>query len=144
MVDEFQDTDSRQLELIRLLSGEGERHLATVGDAQQSIYGFRGADVGVFRARGEGVPERDRIRLDVNYRSHADVLSFVDATCGGPAGVVQGASCTWTPTPGAGTPTAPATSRASTWSWWRAPTGRRPSERRGHGGRNRGPAARVR
>jgi ATP-dependent helicase/nuclease subunit A len=90
MVDEFQDTDSRQLELIRLLSGEGERHLATVGDAQQSIYGFRGADVGVFRARGEGVPERDRIRLDVNYRSHADVLSFVDATCGGPAGVVRG------------------------------------------------------
>ncbi|OFK24161.1 UvrD-helicase domain-containing protein [Olsenella sp. HMSC062G07] len=90
MVDEFQDTDSRQLELIRLLSGEGERHLATVGDAQQSIYGFRGADVSVFRARGKDVQEDERIRLDVNYRSHSDILSFVDATCGGPAGVVRG------------------------------------------------------
>lgn len=90
MVDESQDTDARQLELITLLSGDGARHLTTVGDAQQSIYRFRGADVGVFRARGEEVPQEDHVRLDVNYRSHADVLSFVDAVCGGPSGVVDG------------------------------------------------------
>lgn len=90
MVDESQDTDARQLELITLLSGDGASHLTTVGDAQQSIYRFRGADVGVFRARGVEVPQEDHVRLDVNYRSHADVLSFVDAVCGGPSGVVNG------------------------------------------------------
>ena len=90
MVDESQDTDARQLELITLLSGDGASHLTTVGDAQQSIYRFRGADVGVFRARGGEVPEKDHVRLDVNYRSHADALSLVDAICGGPDGVVEG------------------------------------------------------
>ena len=77
MVDEFQDTDPRQVELVGLLSGGGER-LCTVGDAQQSIYRFRGADVRVFEERGKSVDERDHRRLDVNYRSHADILSFVD------------------------------------------------------------------
>ena len=77
MVDEFQDTDPRQVELVGLLSGGGKR-LCTVGDAQQSIYRFRGADVRVFEERGRSVDERDHRRLDVNYRSHADILSFVD------------------------------------------------------------------
>ncbi len=81
MVDEFQDTDQLQLELISLLSGDGARHLCTVGDAQQSIYRFRGADVSVFRGRGAGVEESGRVRLDVNYRSHADVLALVDRVC---------------------------------------------------------------
>ncbi|MDY5272064.1 UvrD-helicase domain-containing protein [Tractidigestivibacter sp.] len=88
MVDESQDTDTSQLELIKLLSGDGALHLTTVGDAQQSIYRFRGADVSVFRARGEEVPQEDHVRLSVNYRSHAEILSFVDAVCGGPNGVV--------------------------------------------------------
>ena len=57
MVDEFQDTDARQLELIGLLAGGGWGRVATVGDAQQSIYRFRGADVGVFREHGRRVPE---------------------------------------------------------------------------------------
>lgn len=81
MVDEFQDTDQLQLELISLLSGDGARHLCTVGDAQQSIYRFRGADVSVFRGRGAGVEESGCVRLDVNYRSHADVLALVDRVC---------------------------------------------------------------
>lgn len=81
MVDEFQDTDQLQLELISLLSGDGARHLCTVGDAQQSIYRFRGADVSVFRGRGAGVEESGRVRLAVNYRSHADVLALVDRVC---------------------------------------------------------------
>ena len=86
MVDEFQDTDEMQLELIELLAGPGARHLCTVGDAQQSIYRFRGADVGVFRGRGSGVAEAGRVRLDTNYRSHADVLALVDRVCGGASG----------------------------------------------------------
>ena len=89
MVDEFQDTDSQQLELISLLSGGDAEHLATVGDAQQSIYRFRGADVGVFRARGVSLPPEDHVRLSVNYRSHADVLSLVGRVCGGERGVVE-------------------------------------------------------
>ena len=78
MVDEFQDTDETQLALIGLLAGEGARHLCTVGDAQQSIYRFRGADVGVFYRHGETVGEPGRVRLDTNYRSHGDVLKFVE------------------------------------------------------------------
>ena len=45
MIDEFQDTDQMQVDLIRYLTGAGERALCTVGDAQQSIYRFRGAEV---------------------------------------------------------------------------------------------------
>lgn len=94
MVDEFQDTDETQLELIGLLAGEGCRHLCTVGDAQQSIYRFRGADVGVFRRHGERVAERGTVRLDTNYRSHADVLALVERVCTGGAsgapGVLEG------------------------------------------------------
>lgn len=90
MVDEFQDTDAQQLELITMLAGKGARHLATVGDAQQSIYRFRGADVSVFRGRGEALPSREHIRLSTNYRSHADVLSFVDRVCGGARGLLGG------------------------------------------------------
>lgn len=90
MVDEFQDTDEMQLELIELLSGAGARHLCTVGDAQQSIYRFRGADVGVFVGRGEGVDEAQRVRLDVNYRSHADVLALVERVCTGGDGPARG------------------------------------------------------
>ena len=86
MVDEFQDTDAEQLELITLLAGGADGPLATVGDAQQSIYRFRGADVSVFRSRGAGMPGENRVRLDTNYRSHADVLAFVERVCGGGAG----------------------------------------------------------
>ena len=85
MVDEFQDTDQRQVELVGLLSGQGQR-LCTVGDAQQSIYRFRGADVSVFKRRGATVDPNNHVRLDVNYRSHADILSFVDAVFGGLGG----------------------------------------------------------
>lgn len=94
MVDEFQDTDEMQLELIGLLAGGDGAHLCTVGDAQQSIYRFRGADVGVFRARGAQVSEAGTVRLDTNYRSHADVLAFVERVCTGgegpAAGVLEG------------------------------------------------------
>ena len=94
MVDEFQDTDAKQLKLISILAGSDgghdPAHLATVGDAQQSIYRFRGADVAVFNERGTRVSKAGHVRLDVNYRSAPDVLSFVDKVCGGPHGVLNG------------------------------------------------------
>ena len=85
MVDEFQDTDQMQVDMIKRLAGEGACRLCTVGDAQQSIYRFRGADVSVYRrhlasvrAQQEGVV----IELSENFRSHPDVLSFVDRVFG--------------------------------------------------------------
>ena len=79
MVDEFQDTAQQQVELVRLLCSPDGRELCTVGDAQQSIYRFRGADVSVFRAKKTEVEAEGVVcDLDVNYRSHADILSFAD------------------------------------------------------------------
>ena len=76
-VDEFQDTNRLQCELIDLIaSGPGERELFFVGDEFQSIYGFRHADVQVFRERraqaGEVLP------LTRNYRSRPEVLAAVN------------------------------------------------------------------
>ena len=48
MIDEFQDTDELQVALVRALAQPGLSNVCTVGDAQQSIYRFRGADVNVF------------------------------------------------------------------------------------------------
>ncbi len=81
MVDEFQDTDQQQVDMIRRLAGEGCERLCTVGDAQQSIYRFRGADVSVYRrhlAYVDAKGEDGVIVLPHNFRSHADVLAFVD------------------------------------------------------------------
>ena len=82
MIDEFQDTDERQLRLISLLAGKDARHLTTVGDAQQSIYRFRGGDVSVFRARGAGLDPASHVKMDVNYRSDPAVLALVERVCG--------------------------------------------------------------
>ena len=82
MVDEFQDTDQLQLEIIDLISRDNFQNVCTVGDVQQSIYRFRGADVNVFKAykakmllNGSGVKI---VELPYNYRSHADVLALAD------------------------------------------------------------------
>src|SRR5262249_49806929 len=79
MVDEFQDTNRLQCELIDLLAagGVGVPELFFVGDEFQSIYGFRHADVQVFRERraaaGDGV-----LPLTMNYRSRAEVLAVIN------------------------------------------------------------------
>lgn len=80
MVDEFQDTDHVQLELIRMLSHNGE-HLACVGDAQQSIYRFRGADVDVFRRMSASIAPEHKVQLAQNYRSDPSVLALVEEVC---------------------------------------------------------------
>ena len=82
MVDEFQDTDQQQVQMIKSLSGKDAQYLTTVGDAQQSIYRFRGADVDVFFRRQTEVPEDLQPRLVDNFRSHNEILRFVAKVCG--------------------------------------------------------------
>ena len=77
MVDEFQDTNRLQCELIDLLcSGPLERDVFFVGDEFQSIYGFRHADVAVFRERRAAAAQR--LPLARNYRSRPEVLAAVN------------------------------------------------------------------
>ena len=83
MVDEFQDTNERQRQLVYLLCGGSrdelkERRLFVVGDAKQSIYRFRGADVSVFaRVRNEIVKTGgELIRLNDNFRTVEPVLQL--------------------------------------------------------------------
>lgn len=109
MVDEFQDTDQMQVDLIRYLTGAGERALCTVGDAQQSIYRFRGAEVEVFRRQerkvgasgtaevaavadaAADVPAGELVKLVRNFRSHDEVLRYVARVFDGDdGGLMQG------------------------------------------------------
>jgi ATP-dependent exoDNAse (exonuclease V) beta subunit len=77
MVDEFQDTNRLQCELIdQLCGGPLERDVFFVGDEFQSIYGFRHADVAVFRERREAAAQR--LPLARNYRSRPEVLAAVN------------------------------------------------------------------
>jgi ATP-dependent exoDNAse (exonuclease V) beta subunit len=77
MVDEFQDTSPRQLAILAALERE---NLFTVGDELQSIYGFRHAQVGLFRARRAELDERGAsLRLARNFRSRAPILEVVNA-----------------------------------------------------------------
>ena len=82
MVDEFQDTSQLQIDMIARLAGPRCAHLCTVGDAQQSIYRFRGADVNVYEAHKKAMRADEvgalYVELTKNFRSHGDVLSFVD------------------------------------------------------------------
>jgi ATP-dependent helicase/nuclease subunit A len=76
-VDEFQDTNRLQCELIDLIAaGPGEKEVFFVGDEFQSIYGFRHADVQVFRERR--AEEGGGLALTRNYRSRPDVLAAVN------------------------------------------------------------------
>jgi ATP-dependent helicase/nuclease subunit A len=77
MVDEFQDTNRLQCELVDLLAGgPGDCRVFTVGDEFQSIYGFRHADVQVFRERRDAVG--GGLALSRNYRSRPEVLEAVN------------------------------------------------------------------
>ncbi len=82
MIDEFQDTDQLQVALFESILHEDGSNLCTVGDAQQSIYRFRGADISAFYGFREYVKaqfsEPQFINLPDNFRSHKDILSFVD------------------------------------------------------------------
>lgn len=87
MVDEFQDTDKVQIEILKHIARPRLANVCVVGDAQQSIYRFRGADVGAFMDyRNELASAFPQVReeelqpkLAQNFRSHADILAFVDS-----------------------------------------------------------------
>jgi ATP-dependent exoDNAse (exonuclease V) beta subunit len=80
MVDEFQDVNPLQAELLDLVAHD---NLFAVGDEDQSIYGFRHADVQLFRDRRAAAEQMGRaVALRANFRSRPEVLAAVDATFG--------------------------------------------------------------
>lgn len=85
LVDEFQDTSSSQVDLLNRLTqgwslGDG-RTLFCVGDAMQSIYAFRGANVGLFlHCREQGLDNvlLKKIQLTTNFRSQAGLVEWIN------------------------------------------------------------------
>jgi DNA helicase-2/ATP-dependent DNA helicase PcrA len=78
LVDEYQDTNLAQLELLKLLAGE-KRNVCAVGDDDQAIYGWRGAEVKNILRFEKHFPGAREVRLEQNYRSTAHVLSCANA-----------------------------------------------------------------
>lgn len=78
LVDEFQDTNSLQYRWLKLLAGAGNVVFA-VGDDDQSIYGFRGADVGNMMAFEREFRVENLIKLEQNYRSAGHILDCANA-----------------------------------------------------------------
>jgi superfamily I DNA/RNA helicase len=73
-VDEYQDIDAAQYTLLRLLAGDGTG-LTVIGDPDQAIYRFRGADVGFFLRFGQDYPGAGTAALSANYRSGPGIVA---------------------------------------------------------------------
>jgi uncharacterized protein (TIGR00375 family) len=104
-VDEYQDIDPVQYALLRQLAGDGVG-LTAIGDPDQSIYGFRGADVGIFARFAADFPGATTVELSTNYRSAPAIVTAAlqaiapstlvparkAATHGAPPSATQGAA----------------------------------------------------
>ena len=73
-VDEYQDIDAVQYDLLRMISGDGTG-LTAIGDPDQAIYGFRGADVGIFGRFAADFPGATTVELTRNYRSSPEIVT---------------------------------------------------------------------
>src|SRR5580693_8566812 len=78
MVDEYQDTNAAQFQLVHALTG-GHRNLCVVGDDDQSIYGWRGAEVANLLDMEKHFPEIKVVKLEQNYRSTTTILNAANA-----------------------------------------------------------------
>jgi len=77
LVDEYQDTNTTQYRLVKALAGE-HRNLCVVGDDDQSIYAWRGAEVEHILAFGKDWTDAKVVRLEENYRSTEAILKFAN------------------------------------------------------------------